>query len=614
MRSRRTCVVALLLGALGRVPSTAFADCPRGRSRADGRQPRRGPRGAAVPAQRGARRALAARAEGERPAAPGGGRATPPTWSSEGYFSHTARGGATFVDRILDAGYARRFDGWRWARTSPGAPGELATPRGVMDAWMDSPGHRHTILAPRLPRRRLRGPARRPAVTTASARPFTADFGVREQVMLRPTLLVLAGSRAARAAPRTGPRTADPRRDARANSRDVNLRRRRRRTRRPSPAARGRPRRPPGAATRSVRRHRARGLPARTRAQIKVVYAHAADRPEPLRRLGRRAAGQRRDRPALPVGAGRRDEGDPVRHGHALRAGVRGHPDRRAARAARRATPATSARSPRPSQAALGDAPARATRSSSPTSCRPPASSTAWPRRSWAPAASSPAPATRTTAAGSARSLFSRDGVDAARPRRRGWWPEGFLHEITHTLGAVQWGAPHSTQPRRAAGPALRPLLAGRRRHVLRRGRRRRAAAADRLRADRGHDHARATTAAATTTSTRRRAPGSYLATHWNTYDSAFLAPCAELAPACGGGDAARRRSRPAATAGPAIAGASRRGTRAAGRRPGTWINRPSRYAYQWQRQSGRSVARHRRRDRAALRRRPRATSAGACA
>ncbi len=29
-----------------------------------------------------------------------------------------------------------------------------------------------------------------------------------------------------------------------------------------------------------------------------------------------------------------------------------------------------------------------------------------------------------------------------------GWWPEGFLHEMTHNLGAVQWGAPHSTEPR----------------------------------------------------------------------------------------------------------------------------------------------------------------------
>src|SRR5690349_18667731 len=44
--------------------------------------------------------------------------------------------------------------------------------------------------------------------------------------------------------------------------------------------------------------------------------------------------------------------------------------------------------------------------------------------------------------------LFSRDGAAAPGNARWGWWPEGFLHEMTHNLGAVQWGAPHSTQPK----------------------------------------------------------------------------------------------------------------------------------------------------------------------
>ncbi|MBE2314647.1 hypothetical protein DVA67_001575 [Solirubrobacter sp. CPCC 204708] len=43
--------------------------------------------------------------------------------------------------------------------------------------------------------------------------------------------------------------------------------------------------------------------------------------------------------------------------------------------------------------------------------------------------------------------LFTRDGGEVPGPGAHGFWPEGFLHEITHTLGAVQWGAPHSTQP-----------------------------------------------------------------------------------------------------------------------------------------------------------------------
>ena len=57
-------------------------------------------------------------------------------------------------------------------------------------------------------------------------------------------------------------------------------------------------------------------------------------------------------------------------------------------------------------------------------------------------------------------------------------------------------------------------------------------------------------------------AAGSYLATHWNTYDSAFLAPCGEIAPACGGGNLWVPEP-PAASVGPG----GRRHRRAAARR-----------------------------------------------
>jgi hypothetical protein len=82
-------------------------------------------------------------------------------------------------------------------------------------------------------------------------------------------------------------------------------------------------------------------------------------------------------------------------------------------------------------------------------------------------------------------------------------------------------------------------------------------------------------------------APGSYLATHWNTYDSAFLASCGEVAPACGGGQL-WVPSPPAATSGPSVNGTARRGATLVVQ-PGSWSNAPSGYAYQWQRllQSG---------------------------
>ena len=156
--------------------------------------------------------------------------------------------------------------------------------------------------------------------------------------------------------------------------------------------------------------------------------------------------------------------------------------------------------------------------------------------------------------------LFSRDGAAAPGAGARGWWPEGFLHEITHNLGAVQWSAPalHAAASASAL-PALRPLLAGRRRHVLRED----AGAAHAMQ----YDCPRVGGAIPQTYDCGRDdyfnpAPpaGSYLATHWNVYDSAFLAPCGEIAPACGGGTDGLAPTPPVSTAAPALSGSPRRG------------------------------------------------------
>ena len=80
-------------------------------------------------------------------------------------------------------------------------------------------------------------------------------------------------------------------------------------------------------------------------------------------------------------------------------------------------------------------------------------------------------------------------------------------------------------------------------------------------------------------------AAGSYLATHWNTYDSAFLAPCGEIAPACGGG-ANWVPQAPAATAPPTVNGGLRRGVKVTAG-VGSWTNTPTSYAYQGQRLAG---------------------------
>jgi len=63
-----------------------------------------------------------------------------------GYFDHTQLDGDTFVDRILAAGYAKKNDGWTLGENLAWGTGDLSTPQGVMNAWMNSAGHKANIL------------------------------------------------------------------------------------------------------------------------------------------------------------------------------------------------------------------------------------------------------------------------------------------------------------------------------------------------------------------------------------------------------------------------------------------------------------------------------------
>jgi uncharacterized protein YkwD len=96
----------------------------------------------------------------------------------EGYFDHTALRGATFVDRVLGAGYARRTDGWTIGENLAWGTGDLSTPAGVMQAWMNSSGHKANIL-----KRSYRevGIGVRLGVPSDSGvgATFTADFGAK---------------------------------------------------------------------------------------------------------------------------------------------------------------------------------------------------------------------------------------------------------------------------------------------------------------------------------------------------------------------------------------------------------------------------------------------------
>jgi len=62
------------------------------------------------------------------------------------YFDHVSRDGSTFADRIRRTGYLPRGGGWRIGENIGWGAGTLATPASMVEAWMESPGHRRNIL------------------------------------------------------------------------------------------------------------------------------------------------------------------------------------------------------------------------------------------------------------------------------------------------------------------------------------------------------------------------------------------------------------------------------------------------------------------------------------
>jgi uncharacterized protein YkwD len=94
------------------------------------------------------------------------------------YFEHTTPAGVTMVDRILKARYVRANQGWSLGENLAWGTGSYGTPRGAVDAWMESPGHRDNIL-----RRDYREVGVGVVVGVpsdhGSGATYTLDFGVR---------------------------------------------------------------------------------------------------------------------------------------------------------------------------------------------------------------------------------------------------------------------------------------------------------------------------------------------------------------------------------------------------------------------------------------------------
>ena len=94
------------------------------------------------------------------------------------YFEHTAPDGTTMVQRIMRSDYVRDGEGWTVGENLAWGTGSLGTPRGAMNAWMASPGHRANILKAGFRDLGVGVVARVPTSDRAGAT-YTVDFGVR---------------------------------------------------------------------------------------------------------------------------------------------------------------------------------------------------------------------------------------------------------------------------------------------------------------------------------------------------------------------------------------------------------------------------------------------------
>ena len=139
-----------------------------------------------------------------------------------GYFAHQGRDGSQPAERIRASGYLSAGGQWRIGENLAWGTGELATPKAIMAAWMNSAGHRANILQPAYREIGFGVLAGNPASPENGGATFVTEFGVVD----RPSRTGSTGNRSTSAR-----RVAAKARQRRASARKVRARSKARRAR-----------------------------------------------------------------------------------------------------------------------------------------------------------------------------------------------------------------------------------------------------------------------------------------------------------------------------------------------------------------------------------------------
>jgi uncharacterized protein YkwD len=100
---------------------------------------------------------------------------------SQGFFSHVSPGGSTLESRVNSTHYLDGARSWSIGENIAWGTGPLGTPRAIVKAWMNSPGHRENILngTYRDIGIGIATGAPIPAGAAAGGGTYTTDFGYR---------------------------------------------------------------------------------------------------------------------------------------------------------------------------------------------------------------------------------------------------------------------------------------------------------------------------------------------------------------------------------------------------------------------------------------------------
>ena len=98
---------------------------------------------------------------------------------SRKFFAHDTPEGIDVVARLRAIGYVPEEGDWVVGENLAWGSGALATPRSIVQAWMDSPAHRENLLSPDYKEVGLGIVIGVPSTKTDGGATFTTDFGTR---------------------------------------------------------------------------------------------------------------------------------------------------------------------------------------------------------------------------------------------------------------------------------------------------------------------------------------------------------------------------------------------------------------------------------------------------